>query len=249
VTITVNADTTLTASFLLVGAAAADPFGCKFAWGEPVPDGALTGYTWLQFMTSWLGWEIRADGTAGWFGQTDFLQRMAATNMVPAYYAYLIGFYGHANGLPDGNLSSPGQPDLTTGLSYLMLSDPTGANEPCGSTTTFCAQNKIVQTYAWYAKQTYAAWPTRPLIWLIEGDFIQLAASSQVASLTSRTGAPAALSWAQLGLAALIASAIKTNMPNAIVAFDDSTWISDTERPEYWQGIWVRIFPDHVFRA
>jgi hypothetical protein len=81
-------------------------------------------------------------------------------------------------------------------------------------------------------------WPTTPFIWLIEGAFIQYTDTTQVASLTSTTGASAALSYDQLGqLAALIATAIKTNMPNALVAFDDSAWISDTERPLYWAGI------------
>jgi hypothetical protein len=59
-----------------------------------------------------------------------------------------------------------------------------------------------------------------------------------VASLTSTSGAHAGLSYTQLGqLAALIATAIKSNMPNAIVAFDDSDWINDTQRPLYWAGI------------
>jgi hypothetical protein len=44
-------------------AGTADPFDCKFAWGEPVPSGSLTSYTWLQFMRSWAGYEIMADGS------------------------------------------------------------------------------------------------------------------------------------------------------------------------------------------
>jgi hypothetical protein len=167
--------------------------------------------------------------------------------LIPVYYTYLIGYYGHANNLPDQNCCgtscvtcTASQPNLATGAAYLLLGDPTGANAPCNSTTTFCSANLIVQAYAYYAQQTYAVWKTKPFVWLMEGDFIQYSteAGSQVASLTSTTGAAAGLSYAQLGqLAALITTAIKSNMPNAIVAFDDSPWISDTVRPLYWQGI------------
>ncbi len=227
-------------------ASRANPFACKFAWGEPVPSGSLSSDSWLQFMTNWAGSEIQANGSISTFDNGGFLSQVSATNLVPAYYTYLIGFYGHANKLPDQNCCggsscvtcTAAQPNLSTGAAYLLLGDPTGANAPCHSTTAFCDKNLIVQAYAYYAQQTQKAWPTRPLVWLIEGDFIQYAASSQVASLTSTSGASAALSYAQLGqLAALIASAIKSNMPRAIVAFDDSSWISDAERPLYWQGI------------
>jgi len=229
------------------GAGRASPFGCSFAWGEPVPSGSLTADAWLQFMTSWAGYEIQANGSIATFDNGGFLSQLAATNLIAGYYAYLIGYYGHANHLPDQNCCggsacttcAASEPNLTTGGAYLLLGDPTGANAPCHSTTTFCDQNLIVQAYAYYARQTNAGWPTsRPLLWLIEGDFIQYTDASQVASLTSTTGAPAALSYGQLGqLAALIATAIKSNMPGAVVAFDDSAWISDQERPPYWQGI------------
>jgi len=202
----------------------------------------------LQFVTSWAGYEIQADGSIGSFGNTSFVDSVTGTNLIPAYYAYFIGYYGHANDLPDQNCCSCGnnccvtcsasQPNLTTGAAYLLLADPTGANAPCNSTTAFCEKNLVVQAYASYAAQTHAAWPTKPFVWLIEGDFIQYTDSTQVASLTGTSGASAALSFAQLGqLAALIASAIKTNMPNAVVAFDDSAWIDDADRTSYWQAI------------
>ncbi len=217
----------------------ASPFDCKFAWGEPAPSGSASSYTWLQFMTSWGGYEIADSGSITSFDNGGFLKQLSSTSLIPAYYAYIIGYYGHANGLPDQNTVSATQPNLSTGAAYLLLSDPTGANAPCNSTTTFCADNLVVQAYKYYAQQTYAGWKTKPFVWLIEGDFIQYTdTTTQVASLTSTHGASAALSYAQLGqLAALIASTIKTNMPNAIVAFDDSAWIDDTQRPLYWQAI------------
>jgi hypothetical protein len=150
---------------------------------------------------------------------------MAATNLIPAYYAYFIGFYGHANGLPDQN-QSPNGPNLATGGGALILG---AANSACPS-GQICAANKIVQMYAWYAKQSHAAWPTKPLVWLIEGDFIQYTAESGTQTTP--------LTYAQLGqLAVQIASAIKSNMPNAVVAFDDSAWVSDADRKSYWTAI------------
>jgi hypothetical protein len=199
-------------------------------------------------MTNWAGYEIQANGSISAFDNSGFVTGLTSTNIIPAYYTYFIGYYGHANHLPDQNCCSCGsnccqtctssQPNLTTGAAYLLLGDPNGANAPCSSTTTFCSKNLIVQAYAWYAAQTYKVWPTKPFVWLIEGDFIQYTDNSQVASLTSTSGSKAALSYAQLGqLAALIASAIKTNMPNAVVAFDDSAWINDSGRTSYWQAI------------
>ena len=84
--------------------------------------------------------------------------------------------------------------------------------------------------YAYYAKQSHAAWPTKPLVWLIEGDFIQY---------TNESGTQTQpLTYAQLGqLAAQITTAIKTNMPNAVVAFDDSAWVDDADRMSYWSAI------------
>jgi hypothetical protein len=197
------------------GGAAGGPFGCKFAWGEPSPASA----SWLQWVTNWMGSSIKADGTVPSCETCSWLSQLASTNLVPAYYAYVIGFYGHANGLPDGNQSSG--PNLTTGGGALILG---AANAGCPA-GQICAQNAIVRAYATYAKASHDAWPTRPLIWLLEGDYVQYAASSQSQPL----------SYAQLGqLAALITTAIKSNMPNAIVAMDHSTWNSDDVTNSFW---------------
>jgi hypothetical protein len=173
-------------------------------------------------MTNWAGSSIAANGNVSSCESCGWLSQLSSTNIVPAYYAYVIGFYGHANGLPDGNQS--GGPNLTTGASALIMG---AANTACPS-GQLCAQNKIVQAYAYYAKQSHAVWPTKPLIWLLEGDFVQYAASSQSKPLT----------YPQLGqLAALITSAIKTNMPNAIVAMDHSTWNSDDVTNSFWNAM------------
>lgn len=200
------------------GAGGSSLFGCKFAWGEPSP----ATYSWLQWVTNWMGQSIQADGTVTSCETCSWLSQLSSTNLIPAYYAYVIGFYGHVNGLPDGNQSSG--PNLTTGGSALILG---AANAACPS-GQICDQNKIVQAYAYYAKQSHAVWPTKPLIWLLEGDYVQYAASSQSKPLT----------YDQLGkLAALITTAIKTNMPNAIVAMDQSSWNADDVTNSFWAAM------------
>ena len=70
-----------------------------------------------------------------------------------------------------------------------------------------------------------AAWPTKPLVWLLEGDFVQLTDSAQSSPMT----------YADIGkLAADITHAIKSNMPNAVVAIDHSAWNSDDVTNSYW---------------
>jgi hypothetical protein len=208
-----------------------NPFGCKFAWGEPSPGGSLSAYGWLQFMTSWAGSSIQASGSVSSCESCGFLAQLSSTSIIPAYYAYIIGFYGHANGLPDGNQSSG--PNLTTGAGALILG-PANAACPSG---VICAQNKIVQAYVYYAKQSHAAWPTKPLLWLLEGDFVQYAASSQTKPL----------SWAQMGqLAAQITTAIRSNMPNALIAMDHSTWNSDDVTNSFWAAM-KQANLDYVF--
>jgi hypothetical protein len=51
-------------------------------------------------------------------------------------------------------------------------------------------------------------WPTKPLVWLLEGDFVQFTDSAQSSPLTVTEAAQ---------LAADITCAIKGNMPNAVV--------------------------------
>ena len=120
----------------------------------------------------------------------------------------MIGYYGHMNGLPDQNLN-PSGPNLATGGAALIKAN----------------RAKIIDMYARYAKDTYAVWKTKPLVWFLEGDFIQYTESSQ--------GSP--LTMAELGqLAADITCAIKSNMPNAVVAINHTTWNADDETNSFW---------------
>ena len=198
---------------------AANPFGCTFAWGV---NGNPTSY--LQFASAWAGYNIKADGTfpANGFDSGNWLKSFASTTAVPAYYAYILGYYGHANGLQDGNVN-PGGPNLTNGMGPLLL----GVLNAACPQGTICDQNLMVKAYAWYAAQTYAAYK-KPVIWLLEGDFIQY----------SVEGSSSGLSYAQLGqLAAQITLAIKCNDPPAVVAINYSTWISSSQLSSYIGGI------------
>jgi hypothetical protein len=194
---------------------APNPFGCTFAWGV---NGNPTSY--LQFASAWAGYNIKADGTfpSNGFDSGNWLKSFASTTAVPAYYAYILGYYGHANGLQDGNVN-PGGPNLTNGMGPLLL----GVLNAACPQGTICADNLMVKAYAWYAAQTYAAYK-KPVIWLLEGDFIQY----------SVEGSTSGLSYAQLGqLAAQIALAIKCNDPPAVVAENYSTWISSSQLNSY----------------
>ena len=99
-----------------------NPFGCTFAWGRQTPSGSgsLSSYNYLQMMASWVESGIRRDGTFPSCGGCSWLtSRMASTNLIPVYYAYMIGYFGHMNDLPDQNVQ-PSGPNLATGGAALI---------------------------------------------------------------------------------------------------------------------------------
>lgn len=188
------------------------PFGCKFAWGGAA-DGqsSLASFSYLQFMSYWVDSTISAAGTYTTCNGCSWLtSQVKSTALIPAYYAYIIGFLAHANGIVDGN--QDGGKKLTTDGAALVKAN----------------RAAIVAAYAWYAKETFKVWPTKPLVWLLEGDFVQLQDSAQSSPLT----------MAEVGaLAADITCAIKANMPNAVVAIDQSSWNSDDVTNSYWAAM------------
>jgi hypothetical protein len=187
------------------------PFGCKFAWGRQNPSGtgSLSAYNYLQSVAYWVESGIKSDGTYTSCGGCSWLSsRVAGSNLIPVYYAYMIGYYGHMNGLPDQN-TDPNGPNLATGGAALIKAN----------------RAKILTMYSNYARDTYAVWKTKPLVWFLEGDFIQYADTAQTSPLT----------MAELGqLAADITCAIKSNMPNAVVAINHTTWNGDDETNSFW---------------
>ncbi len=195
------------------GAAALNPnpFGCSFAWGRQNPSGtgSLSSYNYLQMVAYWIEPGVQSNGTYATCSGCSWLSsRVSGSNLIPIYYAYMIGYYGHMNGLPDQNIS-PNTANLSTGGAALIKAN----------------RQKIIDMYAKYARETYAVWKTKPLVWFLEGDFIQYTETSQ--------GSP--LTMAELGqLAADITCAIKTNMPNAVVAINHTTWNSNEETNSFW---------------
>ncbi len=188
------------------------PFGCDFAWGTNDPGGSLTSLDYLDFITKWVGYEVDSSGAISQCDGCWWLSnQVSATQLVPVFYAYFIGFFGKANGLPDGN-EAPNDPNLTTHASALIKSH----------------RSQIIQMYSQYAQQAYQVWSERPLVWLLEGDFIQYTEDIQTDPL----------SMTELGqLAAEITTAIKSNMPNAVVSINHSTWNSDQETDAFWQSM------------
>jgi hypothetical protein len=149
---------------------------------------------------------------------------VAAANLVPSIYGYVIGYYGHANGFPDANTVAAGAPSLATGVGALLLG---AANAGCPS-GQFCDQNLVVKAYAYLAQQVAKAVPSKPVVWLLEGDYIQYTDTSQTQPLT----------YTQLGqLAGLITTAIKQNQPLAVVAIDHSTWNTDAATQGFWTAM------------
>lgn len=202
-----------------------EPFGCAFAWGTNNPGGSLASYNYLQFMSNWVGTEIQQNGSiSSCSGCTWLTNNVASTNLIPVFYAYLIGYLGHANGFPDQNTT--GGASLASGGAYVIRK----------------YRSQIIAAYSYYAQKAHAAWPTKPLVWLLEGDFVQYTDSTQVNypnASGSNPGSPSAtveaLSYAELGqLAADITCAIKSNMPNAVVAINHSTWNADDVTQSFW---------------
>jgi hypothetical protein len=193
----------------------ANPFGCQFAWGAAV-NRPLSGFSYLQFATTWIETGMKSDGTYSTCGGCNWIRsNFASGNAIPVYYAYIIGYLGHANGITDGNLCPTGQPNC-----------PNLTNQ--GATLIRNNRDKIVQAYTSYARATYAVWPTKPLVWLLEGDFVQYAGTSQTNPLTMTELAQ---------LASDITCAIKSNMPNAVVAIDQSNWNPDQITNDFWNAM------------
>jgi hypothetical protein len=188
------------------------PFGCKFAWGAADDKiGSPSSATYLQFASTWVDSTISAAGKYTTCNACTWLTNsIKSTNLIPAYYAYIIGFLAHANGIVDGNQT--GSKKLTTDGAALVKAN----------------RQAIVDAYAWYAKETYKVWPSKPLVWLLEGDFVQLVDSGQSSPL----------SYAELSsLVVDITRAIKSGMPNGVVAIDHSSWNADDVSKKYWDAM------------
>jgi hypothetical protein len=187
------------------------PFGCKFAWGTNDPGTSLAGYERLGFITKWVGYEVDKSGNLPRCDGCSWLGTLAGKTSVPVYYAYFIGFLGSANGFADQNVN-PNGPNLATDGAQLIRAQ----------------RSKIIDMYASYARQSAAVWKDKPVVWLLEGDFVQYTYAEQKQTLSMR----------ELGeLARDITCAIKSNMPNAVVAINHTTWLSDEVTNQFWDAM------------
>jgi len=191
--------------------ATGNPFGCSFAWG--INDTSKAPPSFVNFVSVWIGSEPQG-GLGGACNGCQSIKRTGATNAIPVYYAYIIAFQGHSAGLGDCNLDSSG--NLCTDGAQLIRDK----------------RSTILSIYANYAKMTHQVWPTKPLLWLLEPDFIQYTGKSQKNPL----------SLTELGqLAGDIICAIKSNMPNASVAINHSSWIRDPQRTQFFNAMPMSI--------
>jgi hypothetical protein len=187
------------------------PFGCSFAWGTNDPGTSLPGSERLAFVSKWVGYEIDKAGNLPRCDGCSWLPTLASTAALPVYYAYFIGFLGSANGFADQNVN-PNGPNLATDGAQLIRTQ----------------RAKLIELYASYARQSARAWPDKPLVWLLEGDFVQYTYKEQKQALSMQELAT---------LARDISCAIKGNMPNAVVAINHTTWLSDEVTNQFWDAM------------
>ncbi len=198
-----------------------NPFNCKFAWGAP---SSGTNYSYLNFVSTWVGDETNG-GLSSWSatatnsgqnnqnacGDCALVKTVSSTSSMVVFYTYFIGSQACTlGGYCDCNTSSP--PNL------------------CSNGAQWIRDNRaiLINAYGQYAKAVYANSPNKPVIWWLEGDFVQYT----VGGGTTQTNP---LSYAEAGqLARDITCAIKSNEPNAIVAMNHSPWNSDAVSEGFW---------------
>lgn len=125
-------------------------------------------------------------------------------------YAVFYGYFiGYA--LPDCNVQPEGGNLCTHGAQWIRDN-----------------RQKILKLYGDYAAKAYAADPNKGVFWLLEGDFHQYTVENQTNPLSLQ----------ELGqLASDIIDAIKKNAPNAKVAINHSTWLSDDATRAMWSAM------------
>jgi hypothetical protein len=179
------------------------PFGCAFAWGANGNEGGRDSY--LDFITTWVGYEWTQNREQDCDG-CRLAAELASKAAVAVYYAYFIGSV-----LPDCNVEPNGSNLCTDGARYIRDN-----------------RARILEVYGRYAQQTHQASPNKPVVWLLEGDFMQYTETTQ----------SAALSLSELGaLARDITCAIRNGQPDAVVAINHTTWNSDQETDDFWRAM------------
>ena len=191
-----------------------NPFGCGFAWGANGNNNNRASY--LQFITGWIGYEpFPPNNRPNDCDGCGLVRDLAATDAIPVFYAYYIGYAATADGYGDCNTDN--DDDLCThGAQWIREH-----------------RQQILDFYSSYAERVYAANPNKPVVWLLDGDFMQYTEMSQTQPL----------SVADLGaLADDITCAIKTNAPNAVVAVNHTPWNGNEETDDFFGALDLSIY-------
>ncbi|MET0412212.1 MAG: hypothetical protein ABW217_13000 [Polyangiaceae bacterium] len=171
------------------------------------PDADIPGF--VDFASRWVGYE---PNIATRCDGCEWLRSFANGAAVPVYIAYFAAYRANIEaGLGDCNLDFDG-------------------NNLCNGGAQWIRDNRarLLDVYADYAARSYAVTSDRPVVWIIEPDFSQYAAASQSNPFT----------MPELGqLASDIMCAIKSNMPNAVLALNHSTWLAGAELRSFWSAM------------
>ncbi len=180
------------------------PFDCAFAWGAN-PNAQIPSY--LDFATKWVGYETNLDSACdgcSWLSQT-----FSGTSTVPVYIAYFIAYRANIEGgLGDCNTDFDGHNLCNEGAQWIRAN-----------------RARILSIYQSYAERSHTAFPSKPVIWIIDPDFIQYTYDEQANPLTMQ----------ELGdLASDIVCTVREAMPNALIALNHSSWIRGSVLTGYW---------------
>lgn len=178
---------------------------CKFKFGTFY--GRVPGfdYSVVDYIALWLG-DLKFKE-----GITDMLELCVNYNKTPVVYAYFIAFMSRDMwGLQDCNVGVPSLCQL--GAAYVRT-----------------YRQLIISNYNNYsAKIANIIGKDREMIWLIEPDFWQYyGRSEQINGTLNGTY--------MRELFDDMASTIKSNLPNAIIAWNISPWLSNESMTTYWE--------------
>jgi hypothetical protein len=184
-----------------------NPFQCSFGWGAN-DEGSIPSY--VDFVSKWVGYEQNIDSQCD---GCSWLPNAGSAGRIPLYIAYFIAYRANLDsGFGDCNTDFDGQNLCTHGAQYIRSN-----------------RDRLVSIYQSYARRSYAAYPNNPVIWVVEPDLVQYVTSD------SQTNP---LSWSELGsLITDIFCAIKSEMPNAVIAPNYSPWIREPEITSFWTAL------------